>query len=157
MSIWSSAIKETHIFNGGATPTWQPEHMGGRDITKSLIEPCAKVGQTVQKLSNEAFSKMILFRIVVCYAVPWTSYVVTSTDGALCRWSLCPHYWQMAKLGLRHILWALPVDILCISRFKTHMFRFHKSSNQNSNFLLIKCIMKSESWLYFHLLFNKAW
>ena len=31
----------------------------GQDMTKSLIEPSAKVGQPVPKLCNEAFSKKI--------------------------------------------------------------------------------------------------
>ena len=57
---------------------------GGRDITKSLIEPRAEVRQPVPKLSNDAFSKTYVY----C-AVSWTSCIVTSTDGALSLWS---HY-----------------------------------------------------------------
>ena len=47
-------------------------------------------------------------------------------------------------------------DILCIISSKAHTFRFQKSCNKNSNFVLIKGIMKSDSWLHIHLLFIKA-
>ena len=52
-------------------------------MTKSLIEPRDEIRQPVPKLSNEAFSKIIKFLIDVYCAVPWTSCVVTSTEGAL--------------------------------------------------------------------------
>ena len=68
------------------TPPAQPAKTNrGPDMTKSLIEPRAKVLQSVPKLSNEAFSKIIYFMIDIYCAVPWTSCVVTSTEGALCQ------------------------------------------------------------------------
>ena len=46
-------------------------------MTKSLIEPCGKIRQRVPKLSKEAFPKVIIFRIYIYCAVPWTSCVVS--------------------------------------------------------------------------------
>ena len=64
-------------------PTKPAKTHWGQDMSKFFIGPRAKVCQPVPTLYNEAFSKIILFRIYVYCAVPFTRCVVTSTEGAL--------------------------------------------------------------------------
>ena len=94
------------------------------------------------KLSNEAFSKIILFRIDVYCAVPWSSCVVTSTDGA-----------RTMPVSHSGLVWSGHSGAEAITAGSASQqslykqLKFQKSFDQNSNFLLIKCIMKSDFWL----------
>ena len=66
-------------------PAKQAKAQGRQDMTKSLREPRAEVQPCPPKPSNEAFSKIIYFRVEYLLRCFWSSFVVTLTEGALCQ------------------------------------------------------------------------
>ena len=89
---------KTQIFSGGPPPPPTPRlyTWGARLKKKSLIEPCAKVCQSVPKLSNEALLKSFLSKfLVLSTCVPRRRSAAKITARWRCRLpikNLTPHY-----------------------------------------------------------------